>query len=276
MPPAVANPPLTSAASSDAPLDALLALYRERVKEGDYVLIGRLSLIHTVSRGVIDFRRTGPLVGKLTDRADLVIASQWPLRLPPLDRLLEEQCPACAVKCEQCRGEKQSLCQVCGGAGKIQGLRSACPECTARLGHFSPECPKCKGRGEVQQYDACRGCAGRGKTRCCRCGGSGTEGSGRIKGSSCPDCHGQGRKIETRDQPLTKFAHGTMGGMVALGPIRSLVLHSVEGPARIEIVDVTPDRDGNMMVALLDFSRHDAAEAYLVGGLPTVRRRAVG
>lgn len=253
----------------------LVELHRQRIADGEYDLLGQLDLIHTEAGGTLDFRKRGPLIAKLRDRADLVLASEWPKELPDRERVLEAQCAKCAATCEQCRGAKTSMCQVCGGSG-VRAMKEQCPNCAVKMGRWDPDCQTCRGSGEVMESYLCPPCAGTGQAKCPRCAGAGAEGTGKIKGQVCGACRGQGRELAIEPQRIESFVHGKLEGYVALGPIRRLVLHAVDGLAHIDIVDVRPDRQGNLMVALLDYSRRGAVAAYLVGGLAVMRPRAMG
>lgn len=259
--------------TTQTPLKDLVALHREAIASGGYGLLGQIELIETVGRGRMDFRRAGPLLGQMRDRNDLLIATEWP-KLPALTRALDEPCSACAVTCEECAGKKVSMCQRCGGAGK-ERRPANCSSCVAR-GSYDPHCPECKGLPMVEHVE-CPACIGAGSRKCNRCNGAGSEGSGIAgggrRGKPCPACAGQGKKILREEQPLERYAHGQIEGYAALGPVRTIVFHSLEGPARIDICDIRPDANGNLAVVLLEGGPGREPNAYLVGGLPMIRPR---
>jgi hypothetical protein len=264
-------------ATTQSPLAELVALHRTAVNNGDYVLLGQIEVIETAGRGRMDFRHSGPLVAQMRDRNDLLITTDFPA-LPPLVRALDEACPGCAATCEQCQGNKVSMCHLCGGAGKTRHL-SSCAGCIA-AGKYRPDCHECEGL-PVTEWRPCAACGASGKRTCSRCGGAGVTGLGRTerkgKNVSCPDCEGSGRKLAREEQPLSRFAYGQIEGFVALGPVRAIVFRSLDGPARIEIVDVRKDVNGNLMALLLDSSTlNQNPIAYLVGGQPTIRPRQIG
>lgn len=255
---------MPAAASS---IDALIAAQRRRLDSGDFILLGQIDLIHT-ALGTLDFRKTGPLLAGHADRSDLMIATVVP-PLPPIRKLLNEPCPECAAPCEQCVGAKQANCYVCGGAGNV-ALTVNC-ECTADGARARNECPDCRGIGRKAVRSICGGCRGTGKVECPNCFATG------LTGRGCESCQHQGRKIELEAQPIERFVHGKVEGRLAVGPIRSIVFHPLDGSGHFEIVDFRPDRDQNLAVMLLEFQPGDAGEVargYLAGGLPVLRTRS--
>ncbi len=261
---------------TQTPLAELVAFHRQTVANGNYTTLGQIELIETAGRGRMDFRHTGPLLAQMRDRNDLLITTDWP-DLPVLTRALDEPCPTCSAPCEQCQGAKVSMCQICGGAGKTRHIGS-CQAC-ADAGKYRADCPVCEGL-PVVEWRTCGACSGTGGRACSRCNGAGVTGSGKIerrgKIGPCPDCEGAGKKVARETQPLERFTQGRIENFVALGPVRAIVFRSLDGPARIEVVDVRKDTSGNLMVVLLDYTAGRKPIAYLAGGQPTIRPRQVG
>lgn len=264
------------ATQTQTPLAGLVALHQAAVRNGDYNILGQIELIETAGRGRMDFRHSGPLLAQMRDRNDLLITTEWP-DLPELTRALDEPCPACSIKCEQCEGAKVSMCQSCGGAGETRHP-SSCAACAA-AGKYRPDCDQCHGLPVVERR-RCAPCDGTGKRVCSRCNGAGVTGYYVRKGDPprpvCKECGGAAKKLAREPQPLSAFVHGKYEGFVVLGPVQKIVFRSLDGPARIDIVDLRKDVNGNLMVVLLDCAKDRKPFAYLVGGLPTMRPRLLG
>lgn len=97
-------------------------------------------------------------------------------------------------------------CETCGGSG-------------ARRGTTAIRCPECDGTGEVHRVR--QSILGQVVTSapCMRC-----QGMGEVIPSPCPDCRGDGRRVESRSYPLAVPAgvdHGStmrLSGRGAAGP----------------------------------------------------------
>lgn len=278
-----------------SPIAEAIALQDGAIQRGEYTILGQLMLLQT-ERGDMEFFRNGPLVGTMNDRLQLVFASPW-RGLPDKQEVQNLQCPTCRVECEQCSGTGRSACQICGGSGEVRhAANCACVSPERNALRPDADCAHCGGSGVVRMPLACGNCAMEGLADCTACHGQGWRGCGRTEdapceacqtmgrpraaGSSkckcaeCPDCHGYGRVVLTMPQPLDQFAHGKLEGMVAFGPIRQVVWHTVDGSGHIQICDIRPDRDGNLMVMLLRGQKGDQPHAYFLGGLPVLRKRS--
>lgn len=256
-----------------SPVLAAVELDREAVQRGEYVHLGQLAQIRT-AKGRMEWFHDGPHIGALTTRSSLhlVLLEGLPA-LPARRSILDQPCPKCSAVCGQCEGEKQTQCLDCGGAGSRPRWKPCiCAQntVTAVLPSAVPAagCLKCGGAGRVDVRQACRLCQGSGQMKCPVCKGYGADGTGRIGAKICPECHGQGRKIKLEPQDIHEFLMGEKDGFLALGPIVSLLYNTDDAAGKLVIIEISPDRDGNVMAMLTRFQRGGRpAEAYFYGGV---------
>ena len=135
-----------------------------------------------------------------------------------VDSRISKRCESCSGMicqpcggsgvCKSCTGYKTVGCQKCRGAGNFQDVsKTDCPSCGGRgymnglrrgNGSSAPmRCAKCGGSGVAEKgaLRACVDCAGKGRTACGSCDGSGRcaacKGDGRRK-TKCAVCDGTG------------------------------------------------------------------------------------
>ncbi len=237
------------------------------IAAGDYIMLGQVMRIRT-DRGYMEFYGAGPLIGRRRDRMDLLMITEWP-GLPDKRTATAAPCQHCAVTCEQCEGRKTSRCEICGGAG--QRLQQAVCECLAKGGPF-PGCD-CHGLGMIGKPVECESCKGAKVIACPRCRGTGNEATGlyppKAGSPVCPKCQGQRVVVAIAAQPLTAFLQGNLGGLPAYGPIRSLIYTAADGSRNIDIVEIDPDRQGNLAVLVLE-KQAPVTRGYFMGGIARI------
>ncbi len=213
------------------------------IRRGEAQFAGRIIYAAIDHKRVIDFRRSGPFLGILNGTQQPVLLSAFPRELPAVPRLDNKvlPCPACQkARCHCCAGSGKRICELCGGNG-IQSVAS-------------------------NQSRRCLGCKGRKRVRCYFCAGSGQMSTGRQGGSTddsappCSACLGNRRRTTIEAQPLAKFAHGALEGMLVLGPFRAL---RCERDGAIVTLRMAPDIDGNLPVVLID----KKGRAQMMGGV---------
>ncbi len=285
---ATANAPTARSAVGQETLDQVLDRQHELVLMREYRQLGQIDFIFVV-RGnktvKMDYRKKGPRLAWNPDTGDFLLLNNWDGGLPALDvPNATKPCTACLAKCGDCNGEGKKRCTLaCGGTGVVMSRYVPCPKC---LGGPEKEtkldCKECRGRGEVPQPEKCKGCDKDGKQKCYRCAGTGKVPTGREGAKNdaldpasgtwklaprCKACDGRGQIVATEPQDWTQFVHGRMGTRVVIGPIKSLVWHTLDESGRFQGAEIEPDAGGNLMVLLLD-SPNAGAKQYLVGGNP--------
>ncbi len=263
MPPTISNPPTTA----QQYVQQAIAEQSQIIAQGQYQMLGQVMRIRT-DRGVMEFYGSGPLIGRRHDRMDLVMVTEWP-GLPDKRTATAAPCVHCAVKCEQCEGKKASTCELCGGAG--ERLQQTVCDCLKTGGPF--EACECHGIGMIGKPHKCAACNGTKTIACPRCRGTGQEATGLYPpkpGSPvCPKCQGQRVVVKLAPQQLVAFLQGKLGDMPVYGPIRSIVLVAMDGSRNIDIVEVEPDRQGNLMVLGLD-KQANVTRGYFLGGVARI------
>ncbi len=271
-------------------LAQLMASRMEKVRRGDYSILGRIGRMET-SRGVIQFpHNSGPVIGFVVERdgkgevvrvseSELVIVNAWQ-GLPNVRVNTEEPCQACLTDCDICATSGRKTCERCGGARKINGPSEPCDAdgCTKENGRYNPDCFKCRGAGMIIPLVSCPGCEGEGTQVCPQCRGNKKYATGNKSGAtdwrapSCEVCNGTrfaGEDVEQLEADFTNWQGSA--GWRALGPITRFIVESVGGagtPPRM--FDVDQDTGGNYMTLVLDLQQN----ACLTGGIlkSTARR----
>jgi hypothetical protein len=245
------------------------------VRRGEYEILGAIEIIHT-TRGVMQFGADGPVVARLTSAPGLALLTDWP-GLRAVRKAGEKLCQYCRTKCDECkRGKRACMYTGCGGSGKITNLMVPCPApgCLKETGAFKRKCQRCNGRGEIAKPKRCPACKGKRLVRCDLCRGSARMATGRLNGATnvqakpCPACLGNKRQVKVVAQSLRKFVQGELEGMLALGPITSIVFRRIAGSGDIgwDRIEVLPDAGGNLMVLLLE-RPEPGSPAWLHGGV---------
>jgi hypothetical protein len=241
-----------------------------RVRHGEYELIGQLMMCST-PRGLVDFRKAGPVIGKLKDSEEFVFIEPWP-GLPDLRKSTDQFCSACLHKCDVCNGKGEKRCEAsgCGGAG-VTTLRND-------IDYDKTMCDLCRGVGEVTEKKKCKVCKGTKLDVCGRCRGTGKYPTGIVAGHTdpkrpnCPACGGTKFKGTLVKQDLTPFIAGRLENLLVFGPIQSFVVKPVGSDGdRSRMFNVVPDQDNNLLAILLE-SPEAGSPAYLLGGTIVERK----
>lgn len=212
----------------------------DRVRRGQYELIGTIGTIQT-EHGAIRFEyQSGPAIGRLESALDeLVFTAAWE-GLPDLRTVTNEPCQACLRDCDVCDAAGQKLCEG-------QGCRENrnCDMCRdTRL----MVCPQCRGTKKFAT-----GITGGGTT---------------FKDGKCPECRGLKFQSTGKPQDVKQFVNpgSDLGDITVIGPITALVIDNLPGEAKPQFVfDVQRDLEGDYMHLLLE-PTPVVTRAYLIGG----------
>jgi hypothetical protein len=275
------------ATATENAISDILKRQERLIATTEYSVLGLLAIVHT-EKGAMEFGKSGPLIGRAIKTGELLLIGGWhPLR--PIHSSTDKFCPDCLTKCDECSGKGQRICTRigCGGAGKIAVGSEKCTRCDGegikRMRHSLPnetQCEDCKGHGLVKTLVVCDVCKGTGKAPCALCRGTGKRPTGALRGSTrrdapaCPSCHGFKRQGAETPQKWTRHAQGLLEGtkLIAIGPVRSLILHGSGGLQnnRMRHVVFQPDENGKV-ATLLVADPDSKSKAYLVGGIPVIR-----
>ncbi|MBZ5523577.1 MAG: hypothetical protein LAP21_15190 [Acidobacteriia bacterium] len=289
------TPRARTGATPEQLLAQTLNRHRELILQREYQPLGVIDFIF-VQRGrelvPIDYRKDGPRIAWNGDTGDLLCLSNW-LGLPDRKLAIGDPCKACMATCGDCKGKGKKPCTLtnCAGSGWIKAKFVLCSECLGGPGKKTiPDCWACNGRGEVPEAFKCEGCDDKGLAKCARCDGAGQVPTGREKGRvdgydeksnsfvtapTCKKCNGQGRQVKTEPQPWQAFVNGQLQVdgqiMIAIGPIRRIVWHTLGENAQFKSCEINPDQGGNLMVLLLESqTAKPLCRQYLVGGVPQI------
>lgn len=288
-------------APAERTLREIFALRDRYVRRGDYQLLGRLLFFHTVEAKGVDYGKVGPAIAMLTEAAGdqagaLVVLDPWQglpdiVRpqatgelLPEGGRALcaDDLCDSCRTTCTDCGGTGHRLCthKDCGGLGYLEtnpiagpGLRRRWLRLMHRL--KAQKCPECHGQK----------LHGRSVRPCIRCQGSGQMPTGRKDrkpesiGLSmpeellCPECRGNGRKLEHLPQSWVRYVAGQLEEYFALGPIASMMLRNLPGdPGGFVAINFSTDAEGNHPVICLADPKLYGQSMYIFGGRARIVR----
>ena len=247
-------------------LEKLFAERNALVRQGKYLRLGRMTVAQT-ARGMIDFKKQGPVIGKL-EAGELVVLSPWE-ELPVLREGSEEFCPDCLIRCDECEGKGERPCSACAGGGKL------------RIGGKVDECPTCSGEGKIS-CGTCRGTGKRpsgvtplpAKTILSRKPSNVPVPQETIVNVPCSSCQGTLRAGADKPQDWRRFIHGRLGDYIVLAPILFFVIGATGGKGEpAKVFEVLPDGEGNRMCFL--FEKPEAGSAvYLLGGILNPLSRA--
>jgi len=266
-------------------LEQLLGQLRDVARTKQYALLGRLSIVNIQRPDrvkTIDFRKDGPVLGKIPGTDQLIVTSPWQ-GLPEKWDSTDEFCPDCLAPCDVCDATGKKACEgyKCGGSGKVPGPTEACPRkgCLKFTGKVNLQCALCKGSGNYVPFHDCPMCQASGKMICSSCRGTKRRPTG-IRGGSlnwrdpaCETCGGSKFNHKNIPQRIDDFVNARVGSMIALGPIVRFVVESVGGSGDPpQVYDVVADANGQHLVLLLEEDRTGAG-AYLIGGVLNLQTR---
>jgi len=273
----------------NATLEQILDRQRELVLMREYQPLGVIDFVWCLRGGELvkmDYRKSGPKLAYNTDTGDFLLLSSWQA-LPDLPLPDAQPCTACLAECGDCKGKGVKPCTLagCAGTGYVKNVYVPCPKCLgSEKKKTNPKCGECNGRGEVPDPVKCKGCDEKGMAKCARCDGKGKVPTGREGGQEdaldtatsfwkpaprCQACNGLGRVVRTKAQDWSKFVHGRIGNMLAIGPITRILWHTLDS-GKFQSCEISPDSGGNLMVLLLE-SDQLGAKQYLVGGVPQIK-----
>lgn len=271
-------------------LDPFLQSLRDVARMKQYRILGRLARMQIVRESgakVIDFRKSGPVLGMAIGSDQLIVESAWE-GLPPRWDETEEFCSACLATCDVCNGTGKKVCEgpMCGGSGRIKKPYGPCPadDCLAGGQDLArrpkADCAKCKGTGHYAELAECPVCKGSKQMDCPPCRGKGKRPTGNEGGSldwrtpSCSSCQGSKFAHKEIPQEISEYVNARVGPMVALGPIVRFAVESVGGAGTPpQVYDVDADSNGQYMVLLLE-REELGASAFMIGGVLRAVTRA--
>ena len=263
------------------PVDLQNFLHRLRdvVRSRQYRILGRLSRVQIARPDgvkVLDFRKTGPVIGFQNNTEQLVVVTQW-AGIPSKWDDTDTFCPDCLAACDVCNGAGKKACEAfqCGGSGKVPLPTIPCPApgCVAEKGKIKAKCKVCRVTWNKVPMGECRVCAGSGKAECSSCRGTGKRPTGIEAGSydrrkpACTRCRGSRFDHKEIPQPIAHFLDTRIGPMLSLGPIVRFVVESVGGEGTPpQVFDVEADNTGRHLVILLE-SEQPGSSAFMIGGV---------